>query len=246
MIDALRSTNNKDNKKRGYTSKSTTKKELFNVSSKDVTQQNKQTDSCLKNFIDSFNQNPQTTKVKKHNFFSTLRTTSNDCLDDNLIKKTNSLEKLSDDKLVENKDENKDDNFVENKEEDKDNKNNIEPKELDGNEIKTNNSDHFQWEFEINYHPNYVINNLSKFYHKNNIIIKDQGLGVYELTKDKIKIQQKVVDQGLRSPKKLVFKYIKGQDCKVYEIIEKIKFEIDLLEAEKKEKKLNKINNKDI
>ena len=108
---------------------------------------------------------------------------------------------------------------------------------LEGSENKTNNTNY--WEFEIKNHPKYVLKYLGNVYNRYNISIKDLGMDVYELNKDKVRIHCMVVDEGHRKPKKLSYRLEQGSVQKARELMEKIFFEINVMDEAKKRNTLN-------
>jgi len=95
------------------------------------------------------------------------------------------------------------------------------------------------WEYEIQTPPKVIIKDLITFYNTYNIQVKDFGFNMLELVKDKIRIHSKIVDQGVREPKKICFKLIKGTPTKAEVVMEKISQEIYILEKDRKDKRNN-------
>lgn len=96
-----------------------------------------------------------------------------------------------------------------------------------------------KWKFEIRSHPTHLLKHLKGFYNKYNILSKDFGFNVFELTKGKLIIQSNIIEAGPRDPKYICFKLIKGSVSKADEIVKKVQYELELFEKDKKDKKGN-------
>lgn len=107
---------------------------------------------------------------------------------------------------------------------------------LNNNTLNKNST---SWEFELKTHPNHVLKHLKDFYMRYNINLKDFGFDTFELTKEKIRIKGAVTQAGHKEPKLLKFKLESGAANKAFDIITKIKYELELYEADKRDKRNN-------